>query len=404
MRNGFALMVAVVILVVLSILGAALVGLFTSGSKGAVEGFESAKAFALADGGMRWIYEYQLVWDRDFTENVSPTGDYGVLGSTPVTLGDGQFWVHYGPTQTTNDIDIAVTAKVADAVRTIQAHLTHRIVNGPSPGPFLTGVVVYAARSAGGSPALIDLTGATGTITGGIQSEGTITLSGTIVLASATPDPPFGESYAYAAGVPLENAKEHPYQDIDFDWFRNRPETTLTTGDVTFQPGDSTGTSATGIRMIDGNVTFGGPAGTVTLAGTMVVTGTVTVQDGIQLITNPSQIDFGQGPANMPSLVAGNSIDLTQSSQIETHGMVAARDSGSGMGGVRLADGSSSASTVVRGTWLVWPSVNGKAVNATRRPIDFAYDGSGLPGDGRHAPWLRANIYQFSQWREEISS
>ncbi|MBI3332981.1 MAG: hypothetical protein HYZ93_02685, partial [Candidatus Omnitrophica bacterium] len=84
--NGFALLATIFILVILSTMAAVMVQLYVGQSKGALEALDSAKTFALADGGMRWIFQNQFDGDTDFTNNASPTG--APFGGTPVTMGE----------------------------------------------------------------------------------------------------------------------------------------------------------------------------------------------------------------------------------------------------------------------------------------------------------------------------
>ncbi|MBI3333420.1 MAG: hypothetical protein HYZ93_04965 [Candidatus Omnitrophica bacterium] len=353
--NGFALLAAIFILVILSTMAAVMAQLYVGQSKGALEALDSAKAFALADGGMRWIFQNQFDGDTDFTNNASPTG--APFGGTPVTMGEGQFWVEYA-NATSSDIDLKVTAKVGNAVRVVQAHLARTAGGGsgsPGTGPIFSATdVIYAAEIPPGSPPYddgsVDARALKGTITGDVRAEG----------------PYYGSKKVTVTGTVSQNLATHPYAGVDFQWFFDR-KTSYTVApvdglDLIF---GSYGTP-NGIWYIDGDVyVYNSGSGDAVLTGTTVITGNLWIlmsNSPGRLVAWPSQrnIDGDAALEWLPSLVVGGGCAVTSwpISKIETHGLACFGGKViPGRGGISLSANDNSLQTIVKGMWLSWGSV-----------------------------------------------
>ncbi|MBI3333388.1 MAG: hypothetical protein HYZ93_04780 [Candidatus Omnitrophica bacterium] len=311
--NGFALLATIFILVILSTMAAVMAQLYVGQSKGALEVLDSAKAFAVADGGMRWIFQNQFDGDTDFTNNASPTG--APFGGTPVTMGEGQFWVEYA-NATSSDIDLKVTARVGNAVRVVQAHLNRTAGGGsgsPGTGPIPYGNAVgHACDTA--SEGYIQLTGAQGTVSSDLDSEGTIALP--------------AKKFTFT-GTAESNLSSHPFAGVDYNWFFNRKTAYYPSG-LTITPAGPFPTS-TDIWYVQGNLIFrkNGLAGAITMNGTVVVTGVVVtdeypLNDAVpQIYWWPSHINIDADPALewLPALVAGVNFEVDDSTSLELHGM-----------------------------------------------------------------------------------
>lgn len=115
-RRGQVLMAAVFVLIIVSLIGAALVSLLSSGSFSAYKNLQGAQALNIAEAGVRYTIAASLAADSTWSDN----SDFG-----PVSLSPGTFTVHY-VSKTTRACVIDVTGTVGDVSRVIRASLFKR--------------------------------------------------------------------------------------------------------------------------------------------------------------------------------------------------------------------------------------------------------------------------------------
>jgi len=118
-EKGFAIVSVIFAIMILGGLGLSMSPIWSTAARTAIYEVNSQQALHVAGGGMQYIAQAEFINDADFnvSNNVSPTG--APFGGTPITLGDGQFWVEYS-NQTLTTADLIVTARIGSSIRKIQ--------------------------------------------------------------------------------------------------------------------------------------------------------------------------------------------------------------------------------------------------------------------------------------------
>ena len=241
---------------------------------------DSYKAFHVADGGMRYIVTKDVLGDSDLSDNTSSTGT--PFGGTPISLGNGQFWVEYS-NLTAETADIKVTAKVGEGVRTIQQSISYSGANNN-------------ALHAGNGVALI---GTTGTVDGDIEYDNSLLNEFTVTggIASGGNIPPS------AVLQPLiDQTTSTHFGDLTING--NYTGDVRVTGTLTIE---GSGT-ITGVIVSDNDIIIN--AGMVTMVGTLAAANTIDIQQLTGGTFQPQAAPvFGMNPA----LIALNDVKLNLS-------------------------------------------------------------------------------------------
>lgn len=140
MSKGFALIIAIFVVVVFAVLGVVAVSLLSGESIMALRDLHGIQALELADAGLKHTLAYQLTGDDDWSDNVGYTKN----------LSPGYFTVVY-TYNSKNRVILQITGVVSGLSRTIQA----TVKRGGLPAAF--GYGLYSANQ-GGEPLVIENT------------------------------------------------------------------------------------------------------------------------------------------------------------------------------------------------------------------------------------------------------
>jgi len=257
-EKGFGMISVIFSMIALSILGLALTPIIVNLSRGSLLELRGHQAFYVADGGLSFIVTKEFMSDADFSDNVSPTG--APFGGTPISLGEGQFWVEYS-NLTTDSADVLVTSRVGESVRKVQATVK-------------SGSSAVAAVGSGGNVRFGIDAGGDGTINGGVIYAGSFanrfTISGTVQHDSSYAPSPVDLQRL----IDLTTSTHTGNLTINGNFSDN----VHVTGNVKINSSGSPDT-VTGIIVADGNVTIkGSGASTLNFNGAIGAAGNLKIQ------------------------------------------------------------------------------------------------------------------------------
>lgn len=351
---------SIMIMLFLGILGTSFNYMTATRLAGATEDLGSAQAFYVAEGGLQYTAMKYLNGDSDYSDNVSPTGD--PFGGTPVTLGEGQFWVEYSD-QVADSITVKVTARVGNAVRAVQV----------SAGQDSTGFnfVTLAGGNINMNDSTGDLFGDVG-ITGQANIDEDVTVHGDI-----TEDPTL----------------EIPTMDMGI--YEGMCDETHV-GNKTFNADYTGDLCVTGNVIFNDNVTYTGVlyvGGNVTISGDNVVINGSIVSEGNLNGDNRSGLQFNAQPGPDPG---------THMPAIVTNGIISLKnDDGMQVNGVIWSDGNidltNSDNVNYTGSFIT----NGNLIANTTLNFQLTFDADllvGVPGLGELGEGAGTAV-SFSNWR-----
>jgi len=172
--RGFSSLSVIFALLTLSIVGVTMARTTSTTSFGSVLGLQGQQAFYVADGGMRYVYEKEIMNSTDFTTLNTVTNK---------TLGPGTFSVTYA-NQTLSSVDVTVVGTVANSTRQIEVAIAGSTVSNDS-------------MRAGGNVQLVSSDSGGGTVNGDVYcvSECEIdtpewTITGSVNEGSTAPSSP----------------------------------------------------------------------------------------------------------------------------------------------------------------------------------------------------------------------
>ena len=261
---------------------------------GATEDLHSSRAFYVAEGGLQHVAMSELNGESDFSALVSPTGD--PFGGTPITLGEGQFWVEYSD-QAVDSMTVKVTARVGNAVRVVQT----------SVGQEGTGFN-YATMAEGN----ININSSGGDIFGDVGLGGQANIDEDVVIHGD-----INEDMDFE--IPTMDMSV--YEDMCTETFA---------GNKTFNANYTGNACVTGNAIINDNVTYTGilyVEGNVSIDGNNVVINGSIIAGGNIDATNRSGLQFNAQPGTEPgtynpALVSDGHIDLKNDDGTIVNGVV----------------------------------------------------------------------------------
>ena len=292
-KNGMAVLVIVIGMLIFSALGLGLVAMITDNISANTDQLQAAQTFYVAEGGLQYILMNQFNGDVNFSDNISPTDP--PFGASSIALGPGQFWIEYSNQQPTS-INIKVTAKIGNAVRTVQ-------VTGGGGGSG------YQYVTLGGGN--LSITNSTGNVYGDAAVSGSATIGPNVTVH----------------GNIVSNVNNLDQPTIDFQTYRNMT-TTSYSGTHTFSANTIGNIYVSGNVTINANVTFTGvlyAGGNVALNGsnihingTLVSEGNISGSNltGLQFISQPVP------PTQMPAILTNGNLSLQNDDNMQINGIV----------------------------------------------------------------------------------
>ncbi|MBI5699933.1 hypothetical protein HZC35_06520 [Candidatus Saganbacteria bacterium] len=241
-NRGFALIVAIFVVVVFAVLGVVAVSLLSGESIMAMRDLHGIQALELAEAGLKHALAYQLSGDDDWSDNTGYSKN----------LSPGSFTISY-TYNTKNRVTLQVTGVVSGVSRTIQS----TVKRGGLPAAF--GYGMYSANQ-GGDPLVIENSA---TIFGDFYFKGDVTMKNSSRLLNGT---------MYSDSLTLLNsatcASWEPAPDV--------PLPTLETGYYDTLLAETTRSASSSLRMSSGTLALAGTTRyytSINLSGSAIVTG-----------------------------------------------------------------------------------------------------------------------------------
>ncbi len=431
--QGFALIVAVFMMVGFGLLGSLLAEIHASSSRGRFQQLDLEKAKLLADAGVRWYFENRIARTgggqdpifhfKDFInpgQEDSPTDV--PMGTRSVAFGEGNIWVQKmePPFDPIDDprrkiLYAKVMAKVREAVHHSEVRLEVKRDIPLQKALYAVGNVdLRGARDFGPpSPG----------ITGSLQSEGTIQLpaSGLTITGRVKEN----GLYRYPGYVATFLDPPYPLPDLCKQVSCPDPSEPLCSGaEVVFTAGTYGGTGIAG-QSDAGYLWYIGNASQVVLQGP----GTITINGAIKVAENPGApipiitrgdpnviwktfpvVVKNPNDSLVPAFVA-DSVQFTDdpgegAPSIELTGF--AYNPGNPVGTVAISRGDfkvdPNVTLKVRGVLLVGQDVDmgDPPVNLTLIYDPYWSDPNFTDPSGNFLPWFRRWDYEYTEWEDYI--
>lgn len=272
MNKGFALIVAIFVVVVFAVLGVVAVSLLSGESIMALRDLHGIQALELAEAGLKYTLAAKLTGDADWSDNTGFTKN----------LSPGYFTVSY-TYNATNRVTLQITGVVSGVSRTIQS----TVRRGGLPGAF--GYGIYSANQ-GGEPLVIENTA---TIYGDFYYTGDVTMKNSSRLLNGTMYSDFLTLLNSATCASWEPLPQPPV-----------PLPTLDTSYYDTQLKECTRSATSALSM---------STGTLALAGTTKYYTSITLS-GSARVTGPGKLVATTGSFNISnSAQLGNDITVIAS-------------------------------------------------------------------------------------------
>lgn len=285
---GFGLIAVIFSMLALSAMGLGMSSMISNNASTSVADVEGQQTFYVAEGGLNYTLTHEFMVDMDYSNNTSPTG--APYGGTPITLGNGQFWIQYA-NQTKTSADITITAKVNNSVRVVKQSIAMAIpLNYP----------VYSGGNISFSGNQMAWFLPSGILYGDVAAAGTINLAGQfIVIGKQTPNTNVLLPAVNVQGLANEitTTTQQGNLTVPAGLFNQKVHVT---GNVTIQDG----------AIINGHIISDG---NITLSGNVLVTGTLAAQGNINgSLAQNSAFLAQKGPNQdvIPALMAGGTLTL----------------------------------------------------------------------------------------------
>lgn len=287
MRNdkGFALIVAIIIMVLLAAMGIFAVSLLSTDIEMASDTLKSTQALFIADAGLQHV-KYKLKNDETYRDSGYTTPETG-------TIGEGSF-------------SVSVTEPTTDVYNMVSTGTVGNVTRQITEGIYITSGVLTRAIHADGST--LDFGGSSGTINGNVSCHVSVknvgaglTINGTLTESYPKVNPAITYSY---------------YEDLARDAGQ------YSTSDLTFANGSYTGVwyttkkvtigdnaTVNGAIFAEGNIEFTNSANNVTLQQTNNYPILVTLANISSSDTGPPAQRVGLQNSTINGLImAGNNI------------------------------------------------------------------------------------------------
>ncbi|MFA4874720.1 MAG: PilX N-terminal domain-containing pilus assembly protein [bacterium] len=264
MKNGFAILTVVFVIVSFAVLGVAAVSMIAGSSKMLMDDYQSAQAFYVAEAGVAYTAE-QLMGDGDWSDNAGFTKDFG----------PGSFTVSY-VNKDANTVTIQVDGTVGAITRRIQQQLS-----SSGSAAFDHGLYAVGSISSGGS--------SSGFVTGPVSAGGSFSQGGGVVFDGEV------ENNNASAAIPVP----------DWSYWEGIADHVIS-GNYTFSPG-----TYDGIYYITGSATINND---VTLNGTIVTYGSISCAGNGNISITAA--------AGNPAILAGGSLSFSGTSNLAILGWV----------------------------------------------------------------------------------
>ncbi|OGW72674.1 MAG: hypothetical protein A2Y02_03010 [Omnitrophica bacterium GWA2_52_12] len=287
--RGFGLLAVVFSMLALSAMGLGVTSMISSGAATSTADQDGQKAFFVAEGGLSHTLTKEFMSDMNYSNNTSATG--APYGGTPITLGDGQFWVQYS-NQTETTADVTVTARVGSSVRVLKQSVSMAIpVTYPVYG---SGNIEFNGTMPPGQ----DLDGA---LYGDIAAGGDITFGNHFIYTgTAHPHLPMSLPAVNTARLATEitTTTHNGNLTVPSGYFNQKVHVS---GNVTIESG----------AVIDGHIIADGDMsinGTVSATGTLAAVGNIT---GVLAANSSLVAQAGPNQEVLPVLQAGGNLSLS---------------------------------------------------------------------------------------------